>query len=114
MLQVITKDQAVACVREQLRSVVPKTETAALNSALNRVLSQDVVSNEDIPPFDRTTVDGYAVCAADTFGAGAAIPAELEIVGEIAMGKAPQFALRRGQCQKFPPAACCLRAPTPP
>ena len=51
MLQVITKDQAVACVREQLRSVVPKTETAALNSALNRVLSQDVVSNEDIPPF---------------------------------------------------------------
>ncbi|MBR3552273.1 MAG: molybdopterin molybdotransferase MoeA [Clostridia bacterium] len=101
MLQVITKDQAVACVREQLRSVVPKTETAALNSALNRVLSQDVVSNEDIPPFDRTTVDGYAVCAADTFGAGAAIPAELEIVGEIAMGKAPQFALRRGQCAKI-------------
>ena len=64
-------------------------------------MAQDVFASEDIPAFDRTTVDGYAVCAADCFGAGASIPAELEIAGEIAMGEAPAFSLRRGQCAKI-------------
>ena len=101
MLEVISKAQAVACVREQMRTVQPKSETVPLGLALGRVLAQDMISTEDIPPFDRTTVDGYAVCAADTFGAGASIPAELETVGTIAMGEAPAFTLRRGQCAKI-------------
>ncbi len=101
MLTVISKDQAVACVREQLKTLPVRTETVPLQNACGRVLAQDVTANEDIPPFDRTTVDGFAVCAADCFGAGAAIPAELEIVGEIAMGEAPAFSLRRGQCAKI-------------
>ncbi len=101
MLHVITKAQAAACVREQLKQMAPRTETVALRQALRRVLAQDIVAAEDIPPFDRTTVDGYAVVAADTFGAGASLPAELEIVGEIAMGEAPAFSLKRGQCAKI-------------
>ena len=101
MLQVITRAQAAACVREQLKNSVPRTETVDLLRSVGRVLAEDISAARDVPGFDRTTVDGYAVCAADTFGAGAAIPAELEIVGEIAMGKAPQFALRRGQCAKI-------------
>ena len=101
MLRVISISQAAACVREQLNTMSPRTETVDLRHALRRVLAQDIVAAEDVPPFDRTTVDGYAVFAADTFGAGAALPAELEIVGEITMGEAPAFSLRRGQCAKI-------------
>ncbi len=101
MLNVISKAQAVACIKEQLKTVALHTETVPLQDADGRVLAETIAAAEDIPAFDRTTVDGYAVCAADCFGAGAAIPAELEIVGEIAMGEAPAFSLRRGQCAKI-------------
>ena len=101
MLHVISKSQAVACVREQMKNISPRAETVDLPQSLRRVLAQDIFAAEDIPAFDRTTVDGYAVFAADTFGAGASLPAELEIIGEIAMGEAPAFSLRRGQCAKI-------------
>lgn len=101
MLHVISKAQAAACVREQLKQLSPRTETVCLQQSLRRVLALDIVAEEDVPPFDRTTVDGYAVIAADTFGAGASLPAELEIIGEIAMGEAPAFSLKRGQCAKI-------------
>ena len=101
MLNVVTKDEAVEIVKNKVSHIVPETEKVNIDSALFRVLSEDIVSAEDIPAFDRTTVDGYAVCAADTFGAGNAIPAQLEIVGEIKMGEAADFTLKRGQCAKI-------------
>ena len=101
MLRVISISQAAACVREQMKQMSPRTETVCLQQSLRRVLAQDIVAAEDIPAFDRTTVDGYAVIAADTFGAGASLPAELTVVGEIAMGEAPAFSLKRGQCAKI-------------
>lgn len=101
MLNVVTKDEAVEIVKKEVSRIVPETEKVDIDEALFRVLSEDVVSAEDIPAFDRTTVDGYAVCAADTFGAGSAIPAQLEIVGEIKMGEAADFTLERGQCAKI-------------
>ena len=101
MLNVVNKDEAVEIVRSKVIGITPETEKVNIDSALFRVLAEDIVSAEDIPSFDRTTVDGYAVCAADTFGAGNAIPAQLEIVGEIKMGEAADFTLRRGQCAKI-------------
>ena len=101
MLTVISRDQAVALVREQMKTTSPRMQTVPLQKAVGRILAQDVFSSEDIPPFDRTTVDGYAVFAADCFGVGAASPVELEIVGEIKMGEAPAFVLQRGQCARI-------------
>ena len=101
MLNVVTKDEAVEIVKSKVSHIVPETEKVNIDAALFRVLSEYIVSDEDIPAFDRTTVDGYAVCAADTFGAGASIPAQLEIVGEIKMGEAADFTLKRGQCAKI-------------
>ena len=101
MLQVMTRVQATACVREQVKKSVPRTETVALLSAAGRVLAEDVTALLDVPGFDRTTVDGYAVLAADTFGAGAAVPAELTVAGDVRMGEAPGFALQSGQCARI-------------
>lgn len=65
--------------------------------ALGRVLAQDVAAPHPLPPFPRTTVDGYAVRAADTFGASSSLPAYLEIVGEVQMGAAADLTLQQGQ-----------------
>ncbi len=71
-------------------------ESVEVASARGRVLSQPIVSKEDLPAFSRSTMDGYAVRAPDTFGATEALPAYLNIVGEIPMG-APASGLLRVQ-----------------
>ena len=67
-----------------------KTETVSLLDATNRILVEDIVSNEYIPSFDRSTMDGYALKAKDTFGCSESIPAILNMVGKIQMGEKPK------------------------
>lgn len=78
------------------------SESVALDSALGRVLSEDIVSREDLPEGSRSTVDGYAVRAEDTFGASDSIPAFLNVVANIAMGTMPDFEIRPGQAAQIP------------
>ena len=72
-------------------------ETVELKLAGGRCLAEAVAAPEDVPAFNRSTVDGYAVAAADTFGAQEGLPALLESRGEVLMGQqAP--AINPGQC----------------
>jgi len=64
-------------------------ETVPLDDALHRVCGADIASPEDLPPLPRSTMDGYAVRAADTFGASDSIPALLDVAGAVMMGKIP-------------------------
>ncbi|OGW61337.1 MAG: molybdopterin molybdenumtransferase MoeA [Nitrospirae bacterium RBG_16_64_22] len=73
------------------------TEKVHLASALGRVLAEDLASPEDLPPFDRSTVDGFALAAADTFGATDAMPAYLKLAGEVAMGERPALRVGKGE-----------------
>ncbi len=73
-------------------------ETISLAESPGRVLAEDVTSPEQLPPFSRSTMDGFAVRAGDTFGCSESEPALLEIVGEIAMGTSGyDISLRPGQ-----------------
>ncbi len=101
MLNVLNREEAVELIREKTAGLSAESEKVNIRDACGRVLTCDIVSDENVPSFDRTTVDGYAVNAADTFGAGASIPAQLEIAGEILMGENADFSLRRGQCAKI-------------
>lgn len=101
MLNVLTREEATALIKEKTAGILPATEKVNIIDALGRTLSKDIVSSENIPAFDRTTVDGYAVMAADTFGAGASVPAQLDIVGEVLMGENAGFTLKSGQCAKI-------------
>lgn len=67
-------------------------------SALGRVTSQDVLAPHPLPAFPRSTVDGYAVRAHDTYGASDSLPGYLAVIGEIPMGAAPTIGLSSGQC----------------
>jgi len=77
-------------------------EEVNLAEALGRVTAQPVLSPEPLPPFARSTVDGYAVRAADTHGASESAPAYLKMVGEVRMGEAPQPALGEGEVMWIP------------
>ena len=66
----------------------PVTEEIAADRATGRVLCADVIAGEDIPGFDRSVVDGFAVRAEDTAGSSEAIPALLRCTGRVAMGHA--------------------------
>lgn len=74
-----------------------QVETVDTPEALGRVLAEPLQSPVALPAFPRSTVDGYAVRAADTFGATEGLPAYLTIVGEVPMGRAPDFAVGSGQ-----------------
>ena len=69
--------------------------------ALDRVLTQDVVSAADIPPFVNSAMDGYAVRAADVSGAGASSPVELTVIGEVPAGRMPEQALEPGTAMRI-------------
>jgi molybdopterin molybdotransferase len=64
--------------------------------ALGRILAEDVQASHALPPFSRSSVDGYAVRAADTYGASASLPAYLRLAGEVPMGAATTLAVTQG------------------
>jgi len=76
----------------------PAAEIVSTEHALGRVTAGDVFSPHPLPAFPRSTVDGYAVRAADVYGASDSLPAYLQLAGELPMGAAPTLDLRPGQC----------------
>lgn len=101
LFEAVKVKDALNMLKENLRSILVRSEEVPLLESLNRVLAEDIYSPEDIPPFDRSTVDGYAVIARDTFGAGESLPAILKIVDEIKMGERPEVALKPGEAAKI-------------
>ena len=75
----------------------PRVEKVPLGEALGRVLAEDIVSPVNVPPFDRATVDGYALRAEDTFMASESEPVRLKVVGEINAGDTPEIELKSGE-----------------
>lgn len=80
----------------------PETEFVPVLKALDRIAAEDVLCSEDIPGFDRSTMDGYAVVSRDTQGAGETMPAFLDLAGEVEMGQSPKCELKSGQCAYVP------------
>lgn len=76
--------------------------TLPLGQALGMVLAEDIRSTEQVPHFARSTVDGYAVRARDTYGASDSLPAFLDIQGKVEMGKPASLLLKEGQAQGIP------------
>ncbi len=85
-----TVAEALADFRPARRTA---TETVALDEAAGRIPAADIVAGEALPGFDRSSVDGYAVRAQDTFGASESIPAYLTLTGSVAMGAPAGLAL---------------------
>ncbi len=86
MFKVTKRNLALKMLSEEFRGQKLKTESVTLSKAKNRVLASDILSMENVPSFNRSTVDGYAVKAESTVGASDSIPAFMTLTGEIKMG----------------------------
>lgn len=101
MLYVKTPEEVLDIIKQQFPPVA-EMEYVDLASAIGRVLAEDIAADEYVPDFHRSTVDGYAVHARDTFGSSDAIPAMLPVVGEVLMGQKAEFVLDTDACCYVP------------
>jgi len=87
--------EAIKIIKREMPSL--GTENVALDDAVSRVLAENIVADADLPPFDRSQMDGFAVRAADTANG----PVELRIVGESAAGKGWHQELKSGEAVRI-------------
>jgi molybdopterin molybdotransferase len=93
--------EALHLIMQTLPETSGCVEQIPLTEALGRVLAEDVTSPEDQPGFARSTMDGFAVHAPDTYGASETSPQYLIVAGNIPMGEEPYFAVTPGQCARI-------------
>ena len=97
-LTVITRDEATARFQRHLRLAPLAVESVPLSRALHRVLADDIAAYVDVPGFDRSNVDGFAVQAADTHDAGEETPRTLALDADVlAPGVTPRHAVASGR-----------------
>ena len=105
--RMLSVEEAFARIVSQFAAL--ETETVSLLDALGRVLAEDVVSAEDVPAFDNSAMDGYAVRFADTQAASEAQPVHLRVIGDLAAGAVPVAPLGPGEAVRI-----MTGAPVPP
>lgn len=101
MLNVVTREEAVRIILEKIPEAAD-VETVGLPDALGKVVAEDILSPEDLPAYARSTVDGFAVHAADTYGCSEALPAMVTYAGKVLMGEDEKRVLPKGSCMQVP------------
>lgn len=99
--QVKSVEETFKLINEQVKPITEKIKKP-LFEALHFVLAEDIYARENVPDFRRSTVDGYAVKANDTFGASENLPGFLTLVGEVQMGKEPSREVQAGEAMYVP------------
>ncbi len=102
MLTVKTSSEAEEIIFDTFGQIKMNTEDVEILSSVGRILAIDIVSTENVPSFNRSTVDGFAVKAQNTFGCSDSIPAILNFKGEVLMGEAPTFEIGKDECAYVP------------
>lgn len=102
LLKVDTIEEAMSKLMAYGQHLPLNKEKVGLYQMMGRILAEDIVSRESVPSFPRSTVDGYAVRSKDTGGAGESIPAFLQVIGEVEMGKSADLMVGPGQCVYVP------------
>ena len=98
-MSLLSVDQARERILSQLHPVT--IEKRELAECANRLLAQEVVASTDLPPFDNSSMDGFAVRAADVANATDASPLRLDVVADIPAGSAPTVSLAPGQAARI-------------
>lgn len=94
--KLVSVDEAKKILAKNFSPSPVGSEIVALSEAYDRIVASDVISRYDIPPFARSTVDGYAVRASDTFGAEENQPVALRLRGRVSIGEAPKVRVQKG------------------
>jgi molybdopterin molybdotransferase len=94
----VSLKEALHFLRQHLPPPPAEKETLPLQETLGRICAADILSPENLPPYPRSTMDGYAVRARDTYGANEKLPAYLEVSGEVFMGEFAEHGPKPGAC----------------
>lgn len=105
LLKVDDLEEALSKLTREAEKITIETEECDIFHSFGRTLAEDIVSEENIPGFARSVMDGYAVRSQDVQGAGESIPGFLEIVGEVQMGNSADMEISAGQCVYVPTGA---------
>jgi putative molybdopterin biosynthesis protein len=106
--KLFTIEEAKKTVQRHFKPRPLGTEQVPLLQATGRILAENIIAPFNVPPFDRSTVDGYAVRAEDTFGAEENHPVQLKLAGTISIGELPRIRIAKGEA-----AEIVTGAPTP-
>ncbi|MEM1589022.1 MAG: molybdopterin-binding protein [Candidatus Bathyarchaeia archaeon] len=99
--KLLTLEEAKQEIRKHFEAKPLGVDEIPLLEAFNRVLAEDVIAEIDIPPFNRSMVDGYAVKAEDTFRADENKPVKLKICGTVNVGEQPKITVERGKAAEI-------------
>lgn len=99
--ELITVEEALDLLLEHTPFKKPAEINLPIEDSYGMIISRDIISPEDLPAFNRSTVDGFAVNSTDTFGATESLPSYLSIKAEILMGEEPEFKLKKGEVAKI-------------
>jgi molybdopterin molybdotransferase len=99
--ELITPEEALELLFKYIPSKKPDEININIEDSYGMIISKDIISPEDLPAFNRSTVDGFAVNSSDTFGATESLPSYLSIKAEILMGEEPEFKLKKGEVAKI-------------
>jgi molybdopterin molybdotransferase len=95
---IVSLDEALRLLHMHQPDCPGRIVSVSLDDALGRICAKDIIAPEDLPPYPRSTMDGYAVRANDTFGASEGLPAYLAISGNVQMGEYPETGPSAGSC----------------
>ncbi|MDF2633290.1 MAG: molybdenum cofactor synthesis domain containing protein [Pelosinus sp.] len=100
--QCVPLSEARDTIIDYLKNSIIHSETVHLSDALGRIAAEDIVAKDDVPAFSRSTVDGFAVQSADTFGASESASSLFSIIGEVAMGEEALMEIFSGDAVSIP------------
>jgi molybdopterin molybdotransferase len=100
--EVISVEKAIELIFNHLSPRTLTEKNLKIEECYGWILSRDIYSPEDLPEFSKSTVDGFAVSASDTFGATEGMPAYINVSYEVLMGQEPDFELKKGYAAKIP------------
>ena len=92
----ISLEEAKRITIENLPKIT-ETENVGILDAGGRRLAEDVKAQRDVPPYSRSAVDGYAVKAEDTYGAGRYSPRKLKVIESVHAGEVPEKTVEKGE-----------------
>jgi len=104
LFKVSTPEEVIKSLKNNLnlkKIIQNNKELINIKNALNRILSKEIIVPANLPGFNRSIMDGYAIKAEDSFGASDSLPSYLKVIGEIQMGYRPEFKINVGEATKI-------------
>lgn len=102
---VVSVEEGREILMENFKDYYFKTEYVDLDHSLNRILGKDIYSTTNVPEFNRSTVDGYAIKVEDSHGANQSIPSIIRVLGEVMIGEEINSSIKSGEAFYVPTGA---------